>query len=288
MGGDGGVIASNRKFMRGAGTADHTADKARNANLDPALERQELTRQMNTCAVSGLPLQYTNQQEQQRPIVCCPYGRLYQKEAIVQALLKRRQHQISNSDNDNCNSNIGHIRGLKDLHAVRFHWVQASADKSQNAVLACPVTGIELNGQVAAFLLVPGKPDITNVVSERALKQMGDALVDEYGPIDQTIRLLPPAAISREMQQAWQETIRQQQESKREHSKRKKDKKRKRTIDAVNTSRGGGNKSTAVTTTTTTAATKSKSSNNAVLSSLFTTSDAVVSEQEKKNNLFAR
>jgi hypothetical protein len=29
MGGDGGVIASNRKYMRGAGTADHTADASR-------------------------------------------------------------------------------------------------------------------------------------------------------------------------------------------------------------------------------------------------------------------
>jgi len=78
MGGDGGVIASNRRYMRGAGTADATGDSARGGNesIDPAVAEVEARRAMVTCALSGRPLQFG-----ERTVVTCPYGRLYHKEA---------------------------------------------------------------------------------------------------------------------------------------------------------------------------------------------------------------
>lgn len=252
MGGDGGVIASNRKYMRGAGTADHTADASRSkAETDPALQKEELARQMKTCAVSGQPLQLGTQ-----PLVVCPYGRLYHKEAIVQALLERKQHE---------DGRIRHIRGLKDLHEVRFHLVDNKP--------VCPIMGLELNGQVAAFVLVPGPTDAPNVVSERAIKEMGSkALETEYGPIKDKVQLVPPASILQEIQATWQTKL-----------DKKKSKNKKRSSPAVST-----NKSTRAKVH---ADKKHKrEQDDSVLSSIFTKSEdsAKVSEKEKKDNLFAR
>jgi hypothetical protein len=298
MGGDGGVVASNRKYMRGAGTADHTANSAKNATLDPALEREELVAQMHTCAISGQPLELGNTDS---PIVVCPYGRLYYKEAAVEALLQRKQKD---------DHRISHIRGLKDLHPVRFHFV--------DSIPVCPITAIELNGQVAAYVLVPGRvgdngddeksSSTPNVVSERAFKQLGEqALVEEYGPMEQKIRLIPPAAVLKEIKQEWQAKIEAEKSKKKSKSALKK---RKRELENDVATNNDNNKdedaiikdtrpSSAGKQTRTEAAvarvsaavqasTSSASDRNTVLSSLFTTADAKISDKDKKDNLFAR
>jgi hypothetical protein len=296
MGGDGGVVASNRKYMRGAGTADHTANSAKNATLDPALEREELVAQMHTCAISGQPLMLGNTDS---PVVVCPYGRLYYKEAAVEALLQRKQKD---------DHRISHIRGLKDLHPVRFHFVES--------IPVCPITAVELNGQVAAYVLVPGKvgdngdgeASTPNVVSERAFKQLGEqALVEEYGPMEQKIRLIPPAVVLKEIKQEWQAKIEAEKSKKKSKSALKK---RKRELENDVATNNDNNKdedaiikdtrpSSAGKQTRTEAAvarvsaavqasTSSASDRNTVLSSLFTTADAKISDKDKKDNLFAR
>jgi hypothetical protein len=299
MGGDGGVVASNRKYMRGAGTADHTANSAKNATLDPALEREELVAQMHTCAVSGQPLLLGSNDK--KPIVVCPYGRLYYKEAAVEALLQRKQKD---------DHRISHIRGLKDLHPVRFHFVES--------IPVCPITAVELNGQVAAYVLVPGRvgdgdgagesSSTPNVVSERAFKQLGEqALVEEYGPMEQKIRLIPPAVVLKDIKEEWQAKVEAEKSKKKSKSALKKRKRELETSVATNndnkeddariketrtgTSSGGKHQtrteavvarvSAAVQTSTT-------SDRNTVLSSLFTTADAKISDKDKKDNLFAR
>lgn len=307
MGGDGGVVASNRKYMRGAGTADHTANSAKNAALDPALEREELVAQMHTCAVSGQPLELGNTSSD-KPIVVCPYGRLYHKEAAVEALLKRKQHD---------DHRISHIRGLKDLHPVRFHYVESSTSASEKGgscqvVPVCPITAVELNGQVAAYVLVPGRvgdgneKSTPNVVSERAFKQLGEkALVEEYGPMEQKIRLIPPAAVLKEIKQKWQAVVDAEKSKKKsKHA----DKKRKRHLETATIggnnfydkegadaritetrSRSSGKQmQTEAAIARVSAAVKVSSNRNTVLSSLFTTADAKISEKDKKDNLFAR
>lgn len=182
MGGDGGVIASNRRYMRGAGAADHTADSSRAQN-----EKASLQERMQTCHLTKVPLNFSSQQN----IVACPYGRLYSKEAAVEALLRRKQE----SNGDELGS---HIRGLKDLHSARFH-----VEKGSN-VPSCPVTGAELNGKHPAFL-IPKKGDEPNVLSERAIKEMGiEALQADYGPFEKVdmIRLAPPDSIMEEIREA--------------------------------------------------------------------------------------
>ncbi|EEC45570.1 predicted protein [Phaeodactylum tricornutum CCAP 1055/1] len=175
MGGDGGVIASNRRYMRGAGAADHTGDSARQTKLDPAVEKEEIQRSMKFCALSGQPLEFGKQ-----TIVVCPYGRLYHKEAAVEALLRRKQ-----TDQDELG---GHIRGLKDLHEVHFSLL--------NSMPICPITGNDLNGNIPAYVVIPGKPDEVNALSKKGMEQVDkQTIVADYGPIERKIRLAPPAAI---------------------------------------------------------------------------------------------
>ena len=96
MGGDGGVIASNRRYMRGAGTADHTGDVSRsNSGADADVVRQEAARAMRFCALSQKPL------EDGAAIVACPYGRLYLKEAALEALPEMQEYAAALQEFEN-------------------------------------------------------------------------------------------------------------------------------------------------------------------------------------------
>lgn len=262
MGGDGGVIASNRKYMRGAGTADHTADASRKVD-----EKASPEERMRTCHLTKAPLQL------KEPIVACSYGRLYSKEAAVEALLRRKQSGV-----DELGS---HIRGLKDMYAVKFHLAK---DAKGSEIPVCPVTGVELLGKHPALLISSNKGEEANVISERAVKEMGmESLQAEYGPFDTSdlVRLAPP--------ESMMEEIRQAVETKQQSSKGKKRKKQNadialKKIKSQNTSlhRKGS---------VADAARKrvvSAVASNEVLSSLFASTTGPVSEKEKNDNLFAR
>ena len=180
MGGDGGVIASNRKYMRGAGTADQTADASRQRG-EKASDKDVVQELMALCYLTKVPLEFKENQ-----IIADPYGRLYHKEAVVEALLRRKKHQA----NDELGS---HIRGLKDLQTVHF---ELSASNKP----ICPVTSVELNGINPMFLLPHRKDGGVNVLSERAIKEMGeDALKEEYGSLTDMIRLAPPPSMMEEI-----------------------------------------------------------------------------------------
>mmetsp|Transcript_8474 Transcript_8474/g.12715 ORF Transcript_8474/g.12715 Transcript_8474/m.12715 type:complete len:341 (+) Transcript_8474:146-1168(+) len=218
MGGDGGVVATNRTYMRGAGSASHTADSKRaSASAIAEAERESIAETMKSCAITGSKLNYNEE------IVVCPYGKLYGREAAVKALLRRLEGEKNggNGSNDNdsasTNTNLGwHVRGLKDLKTVRFQTTEIKTKNGETQkVPVCPITSIELNGLQPAFLIVKKKmkkkkkkkdknndeqqeteaEDQPNVLSEKAIKQMGaDALQEEYGPFEQEdlIRLAPP------------------------------------------------------------------------------------------------
>jgi hypothetical protein len=209
MGGDGGVIASNRRYMRGAGTADHTGDgssgpRGGGAKDDPAVVREQRRRDFRTCAVSGQPLDYSFSASAGSRVVACPYGRLYDKERAIQALLDKDER-------------LSHVRGLKDLAAVRFHLLEASASPASDPpVPACPITGKELNGLIPAYVIVPGAAGQPNAVSERGLAMK--ELVEDYGPVERTVRLFPPPE---ELEKIKEEREKEAAEKKR---KREKDK----------------------------------------------------------------
>jgi hypothetical protein len=230
MGGDGGVVATNRRYMRGAGSASHTADTKRaSASAIAEAERESIVETMKTCSITGCGLRYNED------IVTCPYGKLYGKEAAVKALLRRLEEEKNQSSTDvNGNGNgeqsesngLGwYIRGLKDLKPVRFQLrnknTNTNTDTNTNTntgkseinqipIPVCPITSIELNGLQPAFVIVKKKmkkkkkskddndndnEDQPNVLSEKAIKQMGvQALQEEYGPFEyeDMIRLAPP------------------------------------------------------------------------------------------------
>lgn len=181
MGGDGGVIASNRKYMRGAGTADHTGDLNRHAAQK--FDAQEV---MSTCALTKATFDTTINMN--RSIVADPYGTLYYKEAAVQALLTRKQNKDNGTSSATTNTIGPHVRRLADLYEVRFH--REDNHKSRKPV--CPISGKRLNGSIPAILLVPGQDGLPNVVSESALSQLSpEELESEYGKIRRRIRLAP-------------------------------------------------------------------------------------------------
>lgn len=267
MGGDGGVVATNRKYMRGAGSADHTGDHERSKQQQTI----NMAEAMSTCAMTKTKL------PKDSPIVACPYGRLYSKEAAVQALLRRKTH-----NNDGAEDTLGeHIRKLSDLYDVRFHY--DNDDKT-----TCPITGKALNGSIPAILCLPGKPESPNVISESAFQQLSsEELETEYGPIQKKVRLAPPLTLLEQIRiEVKQQHLNEEEERKNKKSKKKK---RKREGGEEKKEASPKNRPKAQTNSTNAARTRVETAiqSNKVLSSLFTTKRSV-SEKEHKDNLFAR
>mmetsp|Transcript_21521 Transcript_21521/g.33175 ORF Transcript_21521/g.33175 Transcript_21521/m.33175 type:complete len:327 (-) Transcript_21521:77-1057(-) len=251
MGGDGGVIASNRKYLRGAGTADHTGDHKRcqQQRSGFAAEKEAAKECMTTCAISGKKLNFA---EIGNAVVVCPYGRLYHREAALEALLRRKQQDDKHSDNEG--DELGnHIRGMKDLYAARF---EIKKDSNGNMVPVCPITGVELNGSSPALLL--HKPSTKkkknkktsnsdeqsstswNVVSERAIKEMGmKSLQTELGEFDEEdmIRLAPPSSM---MENIQEKLTKRRETEKLSKKSSKKDKKRKKASTSSTANNDGG------------------------------------------------
>jgi len=302
MGGDGGVVATNRKYMRGAGAADHTGDYQHHKQQQVDNTAREI---MTTCAWTKEKLKT----DDDNPIVACSYGRLYQKEAIVQALLQRKQQSQLEGVEDW--ERISHIRRLSDLHSVHFHFENDNNSTTDDPIMSCPITNrvfvVRNSGSsnsntqrvIPAILLVPGKEATPNIICESAISQLSkDELEEEYGPIQERIRLAPPEALLKEMK----EVVRQRQalEDEMRKKNKKKKKKRKRDEGAKTSSQkmvfqkanGSRHSATLNKTENTTAAKRRVETaiqSNKVLSSLFTTAtNKSISEKEHKDNLFAR
>lgn len=218
MGGDGGTKAVHRSYLRGAGSASTTGDAARKKRTNEAATTTANRTGLHYCALTDRPLDFSN--EGANALVVCPFGNIYYKEAAIEALLERKQQQredkqqkettaatITTSEPAQHRQLGEHIRGLKDLHAVRFQSIVVAVDnydttdpstsrQRQRVVPVCPVTGRELHGSnkhvVVVYALIPGTDAPFNVVSEAALQQLSEAaLFQEYGAT-RKIRLAPP------------------------------------------------------------------------------------------------
>lgn len=168
MGGDGGVIASQRKFVRGTKDPD-AAEEVKHV-------RQNQEFRARHCAQSSTKLV--------EPIVCCELGNLYSKEAILTALIEKSM-----------NPKFAHIRGLKDIKQLKFvpnpnYSIADEQDGEMPAMFLCPITNVEFNGaQPFVAIWTTG-----HVLSEKALREIGiDALQADYGPFesDDVIKLIP-------------------------------------------------------------------------------------------------
>jgi len=280
MGGDGGVVATNRRYMRGAGTADHTGDYSRDAQNKEHNALEAIT----TCALTKAPLFAGNGSS--GPIVACVFGRLYQKEAAVEALLTKKSGASSATGTS---SVLGdHIRKLSDLHSVRFHRDTPSGDAKKKGFtnVTCPITGKTLQGIIPAILLVPGKEGTPNVLSESALDQLPkEELELEYGPIKQNIRLAPPLELLKQIQE--------EELQRRLQKKQKKNKKKRKPEGDSNGEKNGRLKTQNTRKVTIGSVAKSRVDHaiqkSQVLSSLFTTTNpSKKTDKERKDGLFAR
>jgi len=252
MGGDGGTISSNRTYLRGAGKACHTADHKSNALKRSKVEDVENSKLiLSTCAITGALLDLSPTKASSgssnisggrevstvsgMDIVACPYGKLYKREKVLEALLYRSQ--TGGGGGDSNNSTLGtHVRGMKDLHPVRFHVTASTSSSSANGAAnsgsakqtytpTCPITGSEIgSGNIPCYLIVRTKKskekktedNVTdevelnpNVLSESAIKEMGIAgLQTEYGPFveEDMIRLAPPTTggVFEEIRRKWE------------------------------------------------------------------------------------
>jgi len=109
------------------------------------------------CALSKEPLK--------SPVVCCPLGNLFNKEAVITHLLQKTMPEA-----------FSYIKSLKDLIPVNFapnplsDTMVAVQDGGQEAPaqFVCPVTGVEVNGRYAFSLL----RSCGCVLSERALREV--------------------------------------------------------------------------------------------------------------------
>lgn len=224
MGCDGGVLAMQRKFMRGMGV------KLNDKVPEEVSRRLRALIRSRCCAVSN--------EELRDPIVACELGHLYNKEAVLLALLERT-----------LNPAFQHIRGMKDLIACRFTpnpnyaeengggGSESNEAKGSEAAGAgagagagggdeepvprfiCPVTRVEMNAkQPFVVLRTTGW-----VLSERALKEIGVAnLQAEYGPFeaDDVIRLVPEEDVEKELRSRMEER-RAKAKSEKKEKKRK-------------------------------------------------------------------
>jgi hypothetical protein len=124
----------------------------KHAKVNP--EEERLARWTN-CNLSGLPLQ--------PPCVCDPLGFLYNKEALVSALLaKTLPHSLS------------YITGLKSLTDVKLE--MAPTDGSSKVRFTCPVTGLEANGKVK-FVVIRTSGHVFSDKAVRELKSIVEEMV---------------------------------------------------------------------------------------------------------------
>ena len=170
-GGDGGVYpptAHELKWMNdiGGGTKRNSwavlggsVSRTQFERASASLRRFEACA---TCALSGEPLR--------APVVCCELGMLYNKTALLEALLARATRPLD--------ARVSHVRSLRDvvdvtLHADPLHAAAraaTAADASEDGLLGaapfqCPVTKLPFNGRHPFYAIRCSG----HVVSERAL-----------------------------------------------------------------------------------------------------------------------
>lgn len=137
MGNDGGSIAKRRDLAR---------SQKKTKRLDKAAKR---TIKASICCISAEPLQ--------KPVVACRLGKLFSKEAILEAMVGKSKKM----------KEFGYIKGLKDLKEVKL---TETCPGSQFPFM-CPITGQEMDG-THKFLF---NWNCGCVVSENALAELPSA-----------------------------------------------------------------------------------------------------------------
>ncbi|KAF8732985.1 hypothetical protein HU200_015338 [Digitaria exilis] len=144
-----------RALRGGGGDGGATGAESRDCYLsmylakkpDKADPNEARLSRFTCCALSGEPLA--------APAVADRLGNLYNKEALVEALLHKRLPKA-----------LSHIRGLRDMIPIHLH-SRPDAD-GEEVRFQCPITGLEFNGKYQ-FLALRG---CGHVLSVKALKEV--------------------------------------------------------------------------------------------------------------------
>ncbi|KAL6973860.1 hypothetical protein U1Q18_028044 [Sarracenia purpurea var. burkii] len=144
-GGDGGATGAESRDCYLNMYATKKPDK-----VDP--NEQRLSKWLN-CALSNEPLKH--------PVVVDLVGNLFNKEALVEALLSKKLPKA-----------FSHIKGLKDMIAIQLSLIpglESVGDVAPSGTrFQCPITGLEFNGKYKFFAL----KSCGHVLSAKALKEV--------------------------------------------------------------------------------------------------------------------
>ena len=163
------VIELLPRLLGGGGDGGSTGAESRSAYLemyrgkkhDKVNPEEERLAKWTTCRLSGMPLH--------PPCVIDELGNLYNKEAMVHALLNKSMPEA-----------LGYVTSLKKhLRNVQLHENPSYSDKDGKGVrLACPVTGIPMNGKARFVAVRPAansdkgdaRSTVAHIMSEKAVK----------------------------------------------------------------------------------------------------------------------
>ncbi|PIM98295.1 hypothetical protein CDL12_29224 [Handroanthus impetiginosus] len=139
-GGDGGATGAESRDCYLNMYADKKPDK-----VDP--NEMRLSKWLN-CSLSNEPLRH--------PVVIDKLGNLFNKEALVEALLKK-----------NMPKEFWYIKGLKDMIPVELAEIPRAKEVGA-ARFQCPITGLEFNGKYKFFAI----KSCGHVLSAKGLKEV--------------------------------------------------------------------------------------------------------------------
>jgi len=191
---DGGSIPTRCELVK---------TKKKQERADP----NEITRvKWTLCALSKEPLT--------PPIVACPQGQLFNKEAVIMHLLQKTLP-----------SAFSYIKGMKDL--LELNWAENPEwGKVEGAArFACPVTAIQANGRHGGFAALRG---CGCVLSERALREVPSAECLQcrkpFSSETDVLPLNPPPELAEQLLREWkaqQQSLRKAKSNTKKSSKRR-------------------------------------------------------------------
>lgn len=183
MGGDGGCIAQRVDIVKTKGwgftrsqelggmgyLANTIQQRSEDCGLPPT-ERRKL--RMRSCRLSQEPLK--------PPVVACRLGNLYNKEALIAALLSK-----------SIPKQFDHIRGLKDVKQVQLKYVEEGSHRR----LVCPVSCLDLDSGIKASVIWPtGAVVATRELPSGKKQQKDGAVCPVTGePFDPEVDVVPLA-----------------------------------------------------------------------------------------------
>ncbi|XP_019170896.1 PREDICTED: protein RTF2 homolog [Ipomoea nil] len=147
------------RFLGGGGDGGATGAESRDCYLKMYAEKKpdkidpnevRLSKWLN-CTLSNEPLKH--------PVVIDKLGNLFNKEALVEALLKKQVPK-----------QFAYIKGLRDMIPIELSAIPGMEDSGLGFVtrFQCPISGLEFNGKYKFFALRP----CGHVFSAKALKEV--------------------------------------------------------------------------------------------------------------------